>query len=359
MQKNKDRPIQKALVLDQLKPKKSRQGNPSAMSPGNPEPSASNRISRHSLSQACGNLPTAAREELAKRVNQSGSVRTIPTLDGRILLDWELYNIALDLGLPVRLEKFQGHDPVAFVVVHHLRHPRWDDGQRAVIAVRLHAWREPGRPEKPVHSTDLSPCLDGSVSTPAAPATTAEMAEAALVSPTFITRAKRVHELGLSEAVISGDLKFREAYRRVRLVLDAGLDDAVIHEEAEFDAACRRAQVVADAGLLKRVSSRDLDFDDAYRMALAGETGERGPVRPPTLTKAELATRVAELEGENQTLVQDLQRDDPEHSSTVVRYRQQLRSLQCDLAYAEARAVIAEAEANRLTALLRYSETPA
>ena len=148
MQKNKDRPIQKALALDQLKPEKSRQGNPSAMSPGNPEPSASNRSSRHSLSQACGNLPTTAREELAKRVNQSGSVRTIPTLDGRILLDWELYNIALDLGLPVRLEEFQGHDPVAFVVVHHLRHPRWDHGQRAVIAVRLHAWREPGRPGK-------------------------------------------------------------------------------------------------------------------------------------------------------------------------------------------------------------------
>ena len=234
MQKNKDRPIQKALALDQLKPEKSRQGNPSAMSPGNPEPSASNRSSRHSLSQACGNLPTTAREELAKRVNQSGSVRTIPTLDGRILLDWELYNIALDLGLPVRLEEFQGHDPVAFVVVHHLRHPRWDHGQRAVIAVRLHAWREPGRPEKPVHSTDLSSCLDGSNVTPEAPATTAEMAEAALVSPTFITRAKRVHELGLSGAVISDDLKFGEAYRRVRLVLDAGLDDAVIHEEAEL-----------------------------------------------------------------------------------------------------------------------------
>ena len=357
--KAKNNPLQQPLVIDQPKTERSRQGAPSGESSGTPAPAASNRSSRHSLSQACGNLPTAAREELAKRVNQSGSVRTIPTLDGRILLDWELYNIALDLGLPVQLEEFRGHDPVAFIVVHHLRHPRWDHGQRAVIAVRLHAWREPGRPDKPVHSTDLSPCSDGSNSTPEVPATTAEMAEAALVSPTFITRAKRVHELGLSEAVIAGDLKFAEAHRRVRLVLDAGLDDAVIHGEAEFDAACRRAQIVADAGLLKRVRSRDLDFDEAYRMALAGETGERGPVRPRPLTKAQLATRVSELEAENRTLTQGLQRDDPEHSSIVVQYRQQLRSLQSDLAYAEARTLAAEAEANRLTALLRHSELAA
>ena len=330
---NKNRPLQRELPILPVGAK-SHQGTPLGASSGNPAPAASKRRARHPLSQACGDLPPAAREELIKRVEQSGSVRGISTLDGRILLDWELYNIALDLGLPVRLEEFQGYDPVAFVVVHHLRQPRWDHGQRAVIAVRLYAWREPGRPENPVHSTDLSPSEGGPNPIPEAPATTAEMAEAAQVSPTFITRAKRVHELGRSDAVISGDLKFAEAHRQVRLVLDAGLADAVRQGKEEFEAACRRAQVVADAGLLKRVKTNELNFDDAYRMALAGETGERAPARPRPLTKAELDRRVEELEDEKQTL-------------------------QSDLAHTAARAEAAEAEVKRLTALLRHPGTAA
>ena len=358
MQKNKDRPIQKALALDQSKPEGSRQGDPSGPSSQEAAPAAAKRRSRHPLNQAFGDLPDHARKELTESVRQAGQVREILTLDGRILMDWDLYNIALDLGLPVRLDEFRGHDPVAFVVVHHLRQPQWNHGQRAVIAVRLYAWREPGRPGKPVHSTDLSSCLDGSNVTPEAPATTAEMAEAAQVSPSFITRAKRVHELGLSGAVIAGDLKFAEAYRRVRLVSDAGLADAVMRGEEEFDAVHSRAQVIADAGLLKRVRSRDLDFDAAYRMALAGETGERDPVRPRLPTKAELAARMSELEGENRTLVQRLQGDTPEHGE-IVRYHQQIYSLRSDLNYAEARAAVLETEVNRLTALLRRSETAA
>ena len=358
MQKNKDRPIQKALVLDQSKPEGSRQGDPSGPSSQEAAPAAAKRRSRHPLNQAFGDLPDHARKELTESVRQAGQVREILTLDGRILMDWDLYNIALDLGLPVRLDEFRGHDPVAFVVVHHLRQPQWNHGQRAVIAVRLYAWREPGRPGKPVHSTDLSSCLDGSNVTPEAPATTAEMAEAAQVSPSFITRAKRVHELGLSGAVIAGDLKFAEAYRRVRLVSDAGLADAVMRGEEELDAVHSRAQIIADAGLLKRVRSKDLDFDDAYRMALAGETGERGPVRPRLLTQAELATRVAELEGENQKLLQLLEGDTPAHGNVAECHRQ-IHSLHSDLVHTERRAAVLETEVNRLTALLRRSETAA
>ena len=328
-----DRPLQRELLIPP-RPQQGHQDNPSRASSENPPPSVPERRSRHPLSQACGDLPPAAREELIKRVEQSGSVRGIPTLDGRILLDWELYNSALDLGLPVRLEEFQGHDPVAFVVVHRLRQPRWDHGQRAVIAVRLYAWLERGRPENPVHSTALSPPQGESNPTPEAPATTAEMAEAALVSPTFITRAKRVHELGRSEAVISGNLKFAEAHRQVRLVLDAGLADAVRQGKEKFEAACHRSQVVADAGLLKGVKTNELTFDDAYRMALAGETGERAPARPRPLTKAELDRRVEELEDEKQTL-------------------------QSDLAHTAARADAAEAEVKRLTALLPHPGTAA
>ena len=356
--KAKNNPMQKELVLDQSKPERSRQGDPSGPSSQEAAPAAAKRQSRHSLNQAFGDLPDHARKELTESVRQAGQVREILTLDGRILMDWDLYNIALDLGLPVRLDEFRGHDPVAFVVVHHLRQPQWNHGQRAVIAVRLYAWREPGRPGNPVHSTDLSSCLDGSNVTPEAPATTAEMAEAAQVSPSFITRAKRVHELGLSGAVIAGDLKFAEAYRRVRLVLDAGLADAVMRGEEELDAAHSRAQVVADAGLLKRVRSRDLDFDAAYRMALAGETGERVPVRPRLLTQAELATRVAELEGENQKLLQLLEGDTPAHANVAECHRQ-IHSLHSDLVYTERRTAALETEVNRLTALLRHAAVAA
>ena len=150
------------------------------------------RLSRHPLSEAFGDLPPKAREELIAKVKQSGAVREIPTLDNQVLLDWEVYNVALDLGLPVQLRQFSGEDPLAFIIVSCLRQPQWDQGQRAVIAVRLHAWRERGRPGKSVLSTDLSSPADAPKPETCGPAGTVEMAEATQVSPTFITRAKRV-----------------------------------------------------------------------------------------------------------------------------------------------------------------------
>ena len=289
--------------------------------------------SRHPLSQAFGDLPPAAREKLVERVRRSGTVREIPTLDNQVLLDWELYNIALNLGLPVQFREFSGEDPLAFIIVSCLHQPQWDKGQCAVIAVRLHAWRERGRPGKSVLSTDLSSPADAPESETCGTAGTAEMAAATQVSPTFITRAKRVEELGLGEAVVSGELKFAEAYRRVKLVLDAGLGDTVRDNQQDFETAYRKTRAVADAGFIKRVKARDLTCDEAYRKALAGETGGVAAVRARPPTKAELTKRVEELERENQRLVVEAGRIDE----------------------SEARAAAAEAEVKRLTAVLSHS----
>lgn len=188
---------------------------------------AHNPLQHHTtkINQASRDTPFSRARYSAplRRVCQPDPATEILTLEGRILTDWELYNAALHLGLSVRLREFTGDDPMAFIIVHRLRQPRWDYSQRAVITVRLCDWREPGRPRKPVHGTDLSPCPDGSDVTPEISATTAGMAEAAQVGPFFITRAKRVHGLGLSAAIIPGEISFADAYRRAWLVLDAGL----------------------------------------------------------------------------------------------------------------------------------------
>ena len=296
-------------------------------------PPGTERLSRHPLSKAFGDLPPAGREKLVQRVRQSGTVREIPTLDNHVLLDWEPYNIALDLGLPVRREEFSGGDPLAFIIVNCLDHPQWDKGQRAVIAVRLHAWRERGRPGKSVISTDLSSSADTQEPETCGTAGTAEMAEAAQVSPTFITRAKRVEECGLGEIVISGELKFAEAYRQVKLVLDAGLGDTVRDNRQDFEVAYRKARAVADAGFLERVKAGQCTCDEAYRKVLAGETGGVAAVRAHPPTKAELTKRVEELERENQRLTNEADR----------------------AVEAEARAVAAVAEAERLNAVLSRS----
>ena len=70
---NKNRPLQRELPILPVGAK-SHQGTPLGASSGNPAPAASKRRARHPLSQACGDLPPAAREELIKRVEQSGSV---------------------------------------------------------------------------------------------------------------------------------------------------------------------------------------------------------------------------------------------------------------------------------------------
>ena len=288
------------------------------------------RLLRHPLSQVFGDLVPGARQELTERVKQSGAVREIITFDGKVLLDWELYNVALDLGLPVVLKDFLGDDPLSFVVVNCLRQPHWDRGQRAVIAVGLHSWREAGRPGNSVKSTGFAPSSPSSLkaaSLGAERASTAEMAKDAQVSPTFITRAKRIREFGLSEAVISGEIKFAEAYRQVRLISAIGLGDVVKHGMADLQTAYEKAKLIADAGLVERVKSGDLTMEKAHHLALAGETGEVEGVRPRRPTKAELVQRVEELERENRYLA------DAAARATA----------------AEARAAAAEAEVQRLT----------
>ena len=291
------------------------------------------RRSRHPLSQAFGGLPPAGREKLIAKIRQSGTVREIPTLDNQVLLDWEAYNIALDLGLPVRFEEFSGGDPLAFIIVNCLHQPHWDQGQRAVIAVRLHAWRERGRPGKSVFSTDFPPSESELQPRTGAPASTAEIADSAQVSPTFITRAKRVEAFGLGETVISGELRFAEAYRRVKLVLDAGLGHMIQSGQQDFETAYREAKVVVDAGFLNPVKSGEFTCAEAYHKVLAGETVRVAAVRARPPTKAELIRRVRELERENQRLINEATR----------------------AVEAEARAVAAEAEVERLNAVLSRS----
>ena len=296
-------------------------------------PPGTGRLSRHPLSQAFGDLPLEAHEELIAKIRQSGTVREIPTLDGQVLLDWEAYNIALDLGLPVRIEEFSGSDPLAFIIVNCLHQPHWDQGQRAVLAVRLHAWRERGRPGKSVLNTDFPPSESESQPKTGTSASTAEIADSTQVSPTFITRAKRVEEFGLGEAVISGELKFAEAYRRVKLVLDAGLGHMIQSDQQAFETAYREAKAVADAGFLNPVKSGEITCAEAYQKILAGETVGVAAVRARPPTKAELTKRVEELERENRHLIKEAAR----------------------AADAEARAVAAEAEVERLNAVLSRS----
>ena len=76
------------------------------------------QLSCHPLNQAFGNRTAPACEELAQILDQSGQVAQVITLDGQFLLDWDVYNAALDLGLSVPMTKFQGKDPLAFVIAN-------------------------------------------------------------------------------------------------------------------------------------------------------------------------------------------------------------------------------------------------
>lgn len=301
--------------------------------PGSTVSTGGERRSRHPLSQAFGNRAIPDREELRRMLRQSGQVREIITLDGQVLLDWETYDVATELGLPVRLEEFSGTDPLAFVVVNSLSQPQWDKGKRAVITVRLYAWRDRGRPEKSVPNTDLSPPEDGSEVAVGRAASSVEMAETARVGVSYVTRAKRVEGFGLGEAVISGELNLADAYRRVKLVTDAGLGHMIQSDQLAFETAYREARAVADAGFLDPVKSGEITCAEAYQKVLAGETVGVAAVRARPPTKAELTKRVEELERENRRLIKEAAR----------------------AAEAEARAIAAEAEVERLNAVLSRS----
>ena len=155
----------------------------------------------------------------------------ILTLGDGVLWDYERYEIARELGLQIRPIPFRGSDPAVRLCLEVLHAPQFNGGLRALIAVVSCEWAARGRPQK----------LTLGVSFRGTPWTIQEMATLGRVGTTRISEAKELSKFGLEHLVLTRELTFGEALKRIQLVRAADLAQSVQAGEWTFDAAYERA----------------------------------------------------------------------------------------------------------------------
>ena len=193
------------------------------------------RLQQHELSTVIPNRPDAQRRALvgAMALHRSvGAGRTpsvdIITLDGKVLWDWDQYLAALDAGLRINAVPYTGPDPVTYLCVAALHERRLDAGMIALIVLGLCEPAKRGRPKKSTQSVDFWP----------PPKTEAEMAKMAGVGTTLISHAKELYDYGLAALVLTRQIKFNDAYQRLKLVQSvAGLAEEVLDGTKTFGEA--------------------------------------------------------------------------------------------------------------------------
>ena len=209
----------------------------------------SDSLHQHSLSYILGarNQVTLQRLKAAMQVQQVAdralgmpSVVEVQTLDGEVLWDWDRYVIARELGMEVRVVRYEGSDPVGYLCAQGLHERQMNQSLKALIVVAMCRWAPRGRPRKSTHTVDFGDDVFAN-------RTLEVMAEMAGVGTTSISQAKAVYSFGLADQVLAGDLRFHDAYRRARRVREIGLENAVAAGEISFEDAYQQAMLSAPA----------------------------------------------------------------------------------------------------------------
>ena len=275
----------------------------------------------HPFSELLGIRSPERRQALKEAMRMSGEVEAVITLDGQVLYDPDRYHAALELGLTVQVTEFSGDDAIDYLCSRRLHEIAHDKGARATIVTSVYHWVGRGRPGKFTSNVDF-PSDDRYAKT------AEQLASLASVSVSLITKAKEIFAFGLAEVVISGQLKFGSAYRRVTQVRKAGLDQEVLSGALDFEAAWQRAQEMQTT------------------------TSPSDRQRKPT--EQDHAARVRELEAEVEGLRLKLGEREPEGQSGVLDSDDNVRQLVRERDEAVRRAEMAEA---RVGTVIRERDT--
>ena len=167
-----------------------------------------NILKRHPLSAAFPDMPQADYAELVADIQTHGLIQPVVLYEGLVLDGWHRYQASLDAGVKPAFTKFDGPDPVAFVLSLNMHRRHLDENQRAAAVVACRAWAASGDNQHTMAGGDHG----------APPrATVKAMAEEAGVSERTIQRAKRAHEAGLGDAVRDGVVTAKEAAEIAKL----------------------------------------------------------------------------------------------------------------------------------------------
>ncbi len=149
---------------------------------------------RHRLSWLTGDIAPDERAKLIAEISRSDAPVMVDVLDDRVVYDWHRYEVAVELGKDITLNRLEDADPPGYLIRRLLGGRPLNLGQHAAIEVTLRLWRPTGRPKKTAKNASIP---EGEHPT----MTTMEMAAEAGVCATYIRMAKRVHWNGGEGAI--------------------------------------------------------------------------------------------------------------------------------------------------------------
>ncbi len=237
--------------------------------------------------------------------DENPPVVEVMVLGDEILWDQDRYEAALELGLKVRLVPCRAENALIELSLAAWHGRQLSAGLRALIVVASCEWAAHGRPGKVTLGATFRPRAW----------TNAEMANLARVGTTMISRAKEIQQCRMGEAVLSRQLSFGEALRRVQAVRKADLADQVLEGTMKFEEAYRTASWKTEREPQegeRATPSEPVESDHV-------ETLQKNPAE---LEKERLALRerVQELEAENNCLRVELEETRQAlHDQTVLR----------------------------------------
>lgn len=221
----------------------------------------------HALANVFPLLDGADFDEFCQDIADQGLLEPIILLDGKILDGRNRFRACQKNGVEPRFERFDGPDPVAFVVSKNLRRRHSNESQRAMSAARLANLSDGHRLNT---GQDLSPTQICASETTGV--TQSEAAELLNVSVRLVQQAKKVQaeaEPEIADAVDAGDLSVSAAAQAADLPAKA--QKAVAQAAAE-DGKAAAARTLKDQqeSLVNRKGCQGLkDALAAGRLTLA------------------------------------------------------------------------------------------
>ncbi len=256
------------------------------------------RLSKHPLADSVpARTPTERRQlvsamQLLKRSDDVSTCTVdVLTLGSEVLWDYERYEIALELGLEIRMIPVKGNDPTVRLCIEALHGPHLTAGLRALIAVVACEWAGTGRPKKVTLGVRFRD----------KPWTIEDMATLARVGTTRISEAKGICECRLQNKVLAREITFSAALKMASVVRAAGLSKSVRDAEFTFDQAYRKAIVEAESAGNDREHAASSIGPDEERAA----TPQSAPASWKE-EKAAMLCRIKELTAENARVALEL-----------------------------------------------------
>ena len=159
-------------------------------------------LKRHPLSAAFPDMPEDEFAALVEDIRQNGLLQPVVTHDGMVLDGWHRYRASLDAGVVPEFAKFDGADPVAFVLSLNMHRRHLNATQRSAAVVACRSWAQSG---------DNQHTQGGGAAAAPPRATVKQMADEAGTSERTIQQVKKAHEAGLSEAMRDGKVSAEKA----------------------------------------------------------------------------------------------------------------------------------------------------